>query len=54
MAIYRLPFQNDGLWKGADNWDEPSGGGHGTFQAYAFDTGHPLGGIIRARHAVAP
>lgn len=48
MTIYRLPFQNDGLWDGADNWDDPSGGGHGTFQAYAFDIGHPAGGIIRA------
>jgi hypothetical protein len=48
MAIYRLPFQNDLHWTGADNWDDPSNGGHGTFQAYAFDIGHPLGGIVRA------
>ena len=48
MAIYRLPFGNDGLWQGADNWDDPSQDGHGTFQAYAFDIGHPPGGIVRA------
>jgi hypothetical protein len=48
MTIYRLPFQNDGLWRGADNWDDPSDGGHDAFQAYAFDIGHPAGGIVRA------
>jgi len=48
MAIYRLPFDNDGLWQGADNWDDPSNDGHSTFQAYAFDILHPIGGVVRA------
>lgn len=48
MAIYRLPFENDGLWHNARNWDDPVKDKHGTFQAYAFDVAHPLGGVVRA------
>ena len=47
MAIYRLPFDDDGAWQGGGNWDDPAGG-HGPDQAYAFDFGHPTGGNVRA------
>jgi hypothetical protein len=26
MAVYRLPFDDDGLWHGGANWDDPAGG----------------------------
>jgi len=49
MTLYRLPFLNDGLWHGAKNWDDPTlVDKHDPYQAYAFDIGHPVGGIVLA------
>lgn len=49
MAIYELPFDDDGKWVwGRGNWDE-AGGGHGQGdQIFDFDFNHPVGGNVRA------
>jgi len=52
-VIYRLPFEDDDLWKLSNgNWDDPtaghSKGNPNGLQAFAFDFTHPEGGNIRA------
>ena len=52
-VIYRLPFEDDDLWKLSNgNWDDPTAGhskvNPNGLQAFAFDFTHPEGGNIRA------
>ena len=43
-AVYRLPFNNAfGTWKGAGNWDDPSGNGHSVGQPFAWDVVYDMG-----------
>jgi hypothetical protein len=57
MAVYRLPFENDGQWTThTGNWDDPGWGhykpgGPTDEQAYAWDFNHPQGGHVLAARA---